>query len=34
MDDYMPMPVQTREEFDKVVNVSWYSTDVPLEELA
>jgi exocyst complex component 6 len=26
-DDYMPMPIQTPEEFDKVVNVSWYTPD-------
>ncbi|KAF4767094.1 hypothetical protein HAV15_009253 [Penicillium sp. str.  len=24
-DDYMPMPIQTEEEHDKVLNVSWYS---------
>ncbi|KAI9923541.1 hypothetical protein AWENTII_000550 [Aspergillus wentii] len=31
-DDYMPMPIQTLEEFDKVLNVSWYSPDKPREE--
>lgn len=31
-DDYMPMPIQTIEEFDKVLNVSWYSPDKPREE--
>lgn len=33
-DDYMPMPIQTPDEYDKVVNVSWYSSDKPQEELA
>lgn len=32
-DDYMPMPIQTPEEFDKVVNVSWYTPDRPREEM-
>ncbi|EOD46453.1 putative exocyst complex component protein [Neofusicoccum parvum UCRNP2] len=32
-DDYMPMPIQTPDEYDKVVNVSWYSSDKPQEEL-
>ncbi|PLB49542.1 exocyst complex component Sec15 [Aspergillus steynii IBT 23096] len=31
-DDYMPMPIQTVEEFDKVLNVSWYSPEKPREE--
>ncbi|GKZ85191.1 hypothetical protein AnigIFM56816_010957 [Aspergillus niger] len=31
-DDYMPMPIQTIEEFDKVLNVSWYSPDKSREE--
>ncbi|KAL4898457.1 exocyst complex component Sec15 [Aspergillus ambiguus] len=31
-DDYMPMPIQTPEEFDKVLNVSWYSPERPREE--
>ncbi|PWY64291.1 exocyst complex component Sec15 [Aspergillus heteromorphus CBS 117.55] len=31
-DDYMPMPIQTMEEFDKVLNVSWYSPDKPRQE--
>ncbi|KAK2761400.1 hypothetical protein FQN54_001922 [Arachnomyces sp. PD_36] len=26
-DDYMPMPIQNLEEFDKVLNVSWYTPD-------
>ena len=33
-DDYMPMPIQNPEEFDKVVNVSWYTPDRPREEMA
>ncbi|KAJ6109779.1 hypothetical protein N7486_002014 [Penicillium sp. IBT 16267x] len=31
-DDYMPMPIQTLEEYDKVLNVSWYSPDKAREE--
>lgn len=31
-DDYMPMPIQSVEEYDKVINVSWYSPDSPREE--
>ncbi|PYH98927.1 exocyst complex component Sec15 [Aspergillus ellipticus CBS 707.79] len=31
-DDYMPMPIQTVGEFDKVLNVSWYNPDTPSEE--
>lgn len=30
-DDYMPMPIQTLEEFDKVLNVSWYTPSEPQE---
>ncbi|OGM41593.1 exocyst complex component Sec15 [Aspergillus bombycis] len=30
-DDYMPMPIQTPEEFDKVLNVSWYTPEKPRE---
>ncbi|KAL7273677.1 Rab GTPase-binding exocyst subunit S15 [Rhizina undulata] len=26
-DDYMPMPIATQEEYDNVVNVSWYQPD-------
>ncbi|KAF2868299.1 exocyst complex subunit Sec15-like-domain-containing protein [Massariosphaeria phaeospora] len=32
-DDYMPMPINKVEEFDKVVSVSWYTPDTPREEL-
>ncbi|KAL2830631.1 exocyst complex subunit Sec15-like-domain-containing protein [Aspergillus pseudoustus] len=32
-DDYMPMPIQTSEEFDKVLNVSWYNPDKPQEQV-
>ncbi|KAL1637279.1 putative exocyst complex component [Diplodia seriata] len=32
-DDYMPMPIQTPDEYDKVVNVSWYTSEKPNEEL-
>ncbi|KAL2862969.1 Rab GTPase-binding exocyst subunit SEC15 [Aspergillus lucknowensis] len=31
-DDYMPMPIQTPEEFDKVLNVSWYSPERPQDQ--
>ena len=33
-DDYMPMPIQSPEEFNKVLNVSWYRPEKPLEEQA
>lgn len=32
-DDYMPMPIQNAEEFEKVVNVSWYTPERPLESM-
>ncbi|RVX69523.1 hypothetical protein B0A52_06587 [Exophiala mesophila] len=32
-DDYMPMPIQNAEEFEKVVNVSWYTPDRPIQEM-
>lgn len=32
-DDYMPMPINSLDEFDKVVNVSWYTPEKPREEL-
>ncbi|KIX10375.1 uncharacterized protein Z518_01457 [Rhinocladiella mackenziei CBS 650.93] len=32
-DDYMPMPIQNAEEFEKVVNVSWYTPDRPVNEM-
>jgi hypothetical protein len=32
-DDYMPMPIQNAEEFEKVVNVSWYTPDRPVHEI-
>lgn len=31
-DDYMPMPIQTAEEFDKVLNVSWYNPEKPRDQ--
>ncbi|KAJ5677461.1 uncharacterized protein N7477_003094 [Penicillium maclennaniae] len=31
-DDYMPMPIQTLEEYEKVLNVSWYSPEKSHEE--
>ncbi|KAK1722353.1 exocyst complex subunit Sec15-like-domain-containing protein [Colletotrichum acutatum] len=33
-DDYMPMAINTREEYEKVVNVSWFSQEKSLEELS
>ena len=32
-DDYMPMPINTSEEYEKVVNVSWYTPETSREEL-
>jgi len=32
-DDYMPMAIQTMDEYEKVVNVSWFKPEKPLEEL-
>ncbi|KAH8821589.1 exocyst complex subunit Sec15-like-domain-containing protein [Xylogone sp. PMI_703] len=32
-DDYMPMPISNQDEYDKVVNVSWFTPDKPREEL-
>ena len=32
-DDYMPMPIGKLDEYDKVVNVSWYTPDKPREEI-
>jgi len=32
-DDYMPMAINTKEEYEKVVNVSWYSPDKSTDEL-
>lgn len=28
----MPMPIQNLEEFDKVINVSWYTPEKPRAE--
>lgn len=30
----MPMPIQTPEEYEKVLNVSWYAPEKPREEQA
>ncbi|KAL8701381.1 MAG: hypothetical protein Q9224_000525 [Gallowayella concinna] len=32
-DDYMPMPIHKADEYDKVVNVSWYTPEKPREDL-
>lgn len=32
-DDYMPMPINTPDEYDKVVNVSWYTPEKTRQEL-
>ena len=32
-DDYMPMPINKSDEYDKVVNVSWYTPDKPRDEI-
>lgn len=33
-DDYMPMPISNMDEYDKVVNVSWFTPDKTREELS
>jgi hypothetical protein len=32
-DDYMPMPINKIDEYDKVVNVSWYTADKAREDI-
>ncbi len=32
-DDYMPMPINTQEEYENVVNVSWYKPDKNVEDI-
>jgi hypothetical protein len=32
-DDYMPMPINKMEEYDKVVTVSWYTPEKERDEL-
>lgn len=32
-DDYMPMAINSFEEYEKVINVSWFMQDQPAEEL-
>ncbi|KAG9231639.1 exocyst complex subunit Sec15-like-domain-containing protein [Amylocarpus encephaloides] len=32
-DDYMPMPISNIDEYDKVINVSWFTPDKPREDL-
>ncbi|KAI1406618.1 exocyst complex subunit Sec15-like protein [Hypoxylon fuscum] len=32
-DDYMPMAINTRGEYDKVANVSWFVPEKPIDEL-
>jgi exocyst complex component 6 len=32
-DDYMPMPISNLDEYDKVINVSWFTPDKDREEL-
>lgn len=29
----MPMAINTREEYEKVANVSWFAQDLPIDEL-
>ena len=33
-DDYMPMPINNLDEYEKVVNVSWYSPYMPMEAVS
>jgi hypothetical protein len=32
-DDYMPMPINKMEEYDKVVTVSWYTPEKERDQL-
>ncbi|KAK2072191.1 hypothetical protein P8C59_006562 [Phyllachora maydis] len=32
-DDYMPMAINSLEEYEKVLNVSWFTPETPVEEL-
>lgn len=31
-DDYMPMPINNPDEYDKVINVSWYTPEKDREQ--
>ena len=32
-DDYMPMTINTPDEYEKVLKVTWFTPDKPTEEL-
>lgn len=32
-DDYMPMTINTLDEYEKVLKVTWFTPDKPVEEL-
>jgi hypothetical protein len=32
-DDYMPMPINSTEEYEKVLSVSWYTSEKSIDEL-
>lgn len=32
-DDYMPMAIENLDEYDKVINVSWYTPETPRDQL-
>jgi hypothetical protein len=32
-DDYIPMLIRTMDEYEKVVNVSWFKPEKPISEL-
>ena len=32
-DDYMPMAINSLQEYDKVINVSWFVQEQPVDEL-
>lgn len=32
-DDYMPMAINSLEEYEKVLNVSWFTQEKPIEQL-
>ena len=33
-DDYMPMPISTLEEYDKIIDLGWYLPDTEREDIS
>lgn len=33
-DDYMPMPISTLEEYDKIIDLGWYVPDTEREDIS